>query len=135
MPRSHWPRRRAPGPDSIRYFRESLRLEVERRETLFTELLSGLGRGELIPFFQPQIDLRTGAFSGFEALVRWEHPRHGLLTPAAFLEFAEQTDLTERIGEVVLSQTLGAIKAWDQAGSACRGSASTSRWRNCATRG
>ncbi len=104
------------GPGNIRYFRESLRVEVERRQTLYTELLSGLGRGELVPFFQPQVDLRTGGFAGFEALVRWEHPRHGLLTPAAFLEYAEQADLTERIGEVVLSATLEAIRGWDDAG-------------------
>lgn len=104
------------GPGNIRYFRESLRVEVERRQTLYTELLSGLGRGELVPFFQPQVDLRSGRFAGFEALVRWEHPRHGLLTPAAFLEQAEQADLTERIGEVVLTRTLEAIRAWDDAG-------------------
>lgn len=104
------------GPGSIRYFRESLRLEVERRETLYAELLTGLGAGQLVPFFQPQIDLTTGDFAGFEALVRWRHPRHGLLAPGAFLDFAEQTDLTERIGEVVLSQSLAALRAWDQAG-------------------
>ncbi len=104
------------GPGNIRYFRESLRVEVERRQTLYTELLTGLGRGELIPFFQPQVDLRGGGFAGFEALVRWEHPRHGLLTPAAFLDHAEHADLTERIGETVLTQTLEAIRAWDAAG-------------------
>lgn len=106
------------GTGNVRYFRESLRIEVERRETLFTELLAGLDRGELVPFFQPQIDLETGGLSGFEALVRWMHPRHGLLTPAAFLEFAEQADLTERIGEVVLSRSLAALKDWDRAGLA-----------------
>lgn len=104
------------GTGSIRYFREDLRLEVERREILFTELLSGLETGEVVAFYQPQIDLRTGTFCGFEALVRWQHPRHGLLTPAAFLEFADETDLTEHIGEVVLTQSLEALQAWDRAG-------------------
>ena len=106
------------GPGSVRYFRESLRVEVEERETLFAELVAGLDRHELVPFFQPQVDLATGAFSGFESLVRWEHPRHGLLAPASFLDFAEQTDLTERIGEVVLTRTLEALRAWDAAGVA-----------------
>lgn len=104
------------GAGNVRCFRESLRAETERRETLFVELLGGLERGELVPFFQPQVDLATGAFTGFEALVRWQHPKEGLLTPAAFLDFAEQADLTERIGEVVLEQALAALHAWDAAG-------------------
>jgi diguanylate cyclase (GGDEF)-like protein len=104
------------GTSSIRYFRESLRAEAERRELLFAELVGGLGRAEFGPFFQAQIDLATGGFAGFEALVRWRHPRHGLLTPMAFLDFAEAADLIERIGEVVLGQTLAALTAWDAAG-------------------
>lgn len=104
------------GPGNVRYFRESLRTEAEQREILFAELLGGLERGELMPFFQPQIDIATGAFAGFEALVRWMHPRRGLLTPAAFLDFAEAADLTERIGEVVLDRSLQALLDWDAAG-------------------
>jgi EAL domain-containing protein (putative c-di-GMP-specific phosphodiesterase class I) len=104
------------GPGNVRYFRESLRTEAEQREILFAELLGGLERGELVPFFQPQIDIATGAFTGFEALVRWMHPRRGLLTPAAFLDFAEAADLTERIGEVVLDRSLQALLEWDAAG-------------------
>ncbi len=104
------------GHGNVRYFREDLRAEVERRETLYTELLTGLERGELVPFFQPQIDLATGRFAGFEALVRWHHPTHGLLTPAAFLDFADEVDLTERIGEVVLTRSLEALRGWEQAG-------------------
>jgi diguanylate cyclase (GGDEF)-like protein len=104
------------GAGNVRYFREDLRAEVDRRETLYTELLAGLDRGELEPFFQPQIDLATGAFSGFEALIRWHHPEHGLLTPAAFLDFADETDLTERIGGVVLARALEALRTWEQAG-------------------
>ena len=106
----------ASGVGTIRYFSESQRAEVERRERLYNELSAGLERGEIIAFFQPQIDLATGAVSGCEALVRWEHPTHGLLSPAAFLDFAEQSDLTERLGEVVLSRALDALTAWDRAG-------------------
>ena len=105
----------ANGSNSVRYFRDELRVEVERREALYTELLAGLGRGELVPYFQPQVCLVTGALAGFEALARWQHPKRGVLTPAAFLDFAEEADLTERIGEAVLSQTLRALRAWDRA--------------------
>ncbi len=107
---------KAAGTGNIHYFRESLRAEAERRETRFAELLAGLERSEFAPYFQPQIDLATGALAGFEALVRWRHPREGLISPAGFLDFAEQADLTERIGEVVLAQSLAALTAWDAAG-------------------
>ena len=106
------------GTGNVRYFRDGLRAEVERRETLYTELLAAIDTGELIPFFQPQIALETRAFAGFESLIRWQHPRQGLLMPSAFLDFAEETDLTERIGELVLTRSLDAIKAWDAAGLA-----------------
>ena len=125
----------AAGPGSVRYFRDELRREVERREALFTALLHGLDAGEIVPFFQPQADLATGGFVGFEALARWQHPEQGLLAPDAFLDFAEQTDLTERIGELVLTRSLEALRAWDAAGLRCRGSASTSRSASSATRG
>jgi diguanylate cyclase len=104
------------GPGTIRYFNEAQREEVERREELYAELLHALDHGEIIAYFQPQVDLATGAFTGFEALARWQHPRRGLLSPAAFLDFAEETDLTERLGEIVLERSLEAIKAWDEAG-------------------
>ncbi|HMR62332.1 EAL domain-containing protein, partial [Amaricoccus sp.] len=104
------------GTGNVRYFRDGLRTAVERRETLYTELLAAIDTGELIPFFQPQIALETRAFAGFESLIRWQHPRHGLLMPSAFLDFAEETDLTERIGEMILTRSLDAIQAWDAAG-------------------
>jgi EAL domain-containing protein (putative c-di-GMP-specific phosphodiesterase class I) len=109
---------RAAGSGTVRYFRESLRQEVERRETLFAELLRSIDTGEILPYFQPQMDLATGDFAGFEALARWRHPRHGLLTPGAFLDFAEQTDLTDRIGEVILTRSLEAMRDWEAAGLA-----------------
>jgi diguanylate cyclase (GGDEF)-like protein len=67
----------ADGQGMIRYFSENQRAEVERRETLYAELLHALDSGDIIAHFQPQIDLKTGDFSGFEALVRWQHPRRG----------------------------------------------------------
>jgi diguanylate cyclase (GGDEF)-like protein len=107
---------RGAGSGNVRYFRESLRQEVERRETLFAELLRSIDNGEIVPYFQPQLDLATGGFAGFEALARWRHPRHGLLTPASFLDFADQTDLTERIGEVILTRSVEALRDWQAEG-------------------
>ncbi|WP_424927915.1 putative bifunctional diguanylate cyclase/phosphodiesterase [Amaricoccus tamworthensis] len=107
---------RSEGAGLIRYFNAKQREEVERRETLYAELTHALDNDEIVAFFQPQIDLVTHELCGFEALVRWHHPKHGLLGPAAFLDFAEQVDLTERLGEVVLSRSMEAIRAWDMAG-------------------
>ena len=106
----------AADPGSVRHFDARLRREIERRETLYSELTTALETGQLVAFFQPQIALGTGAFTGFEALVRWEHPERGLLPPAAFLDFADQTGLTEQIGEEVLNRSLDALRAWDAAG-------------------
>jgi len=105
----------AAGIGHVRYFRSDLREEVERREALFADLVHGLDTGEVVPFFQPQVDM-TGAFCGFEALARWQHPQHGLLEPGDFLDFAEQTDLGERIGELMLTRSLEALRTWDAAG-------------------
>lgn len=102
----------------IRYFNPKQREEVRRRETLYEELVQALENGEIIAYFQPQIELGTNALVGFEALARWEHPRDGLLPPAAFLGLAEQMDLTERLGEVILARSLEALRAWDARGLA-----------------
>lgn len=108
----------ATGSGCVRYFREKLRREVEARATLHGEITAGLERGEFRAVFQPQLSLATDTFCGFEALVRWNHPERGLLTPAEFLDFAEETELTGRIGSAILTQSLQALKAWDAAGLA-----------------
>lgn len=108
----------ATGSGCVRYFREKLRREVEARATLHCEITAGLERGEFRAVFQPQLSLATDTFCGFEALVRWNHPERGLLTPAEFLDFAEETELTGRIGSAILTQSLQALKAWDAAGLA-----------------
>ena len=56
-----------------------------------TELRRGLERGEIVPYFQPIVELTTGHVTGFEALARWLHPERGLLAPDQFLPMAEET--------------------------------------------
>ncbi len=69
------------------------------------------------PFFsQPQVDLSTGRMSGVEALVRWEHPERGLLTPDAFLPCAESTGVIAAIDDWVLREACMQMRAWDHAG-------------------
>jgi len=66
--------------------------------------------------FQPKIDLARGQVVGAEALVRWQHPRHGLLAADRFIGLAERTDLIHRLSEVVLGQSLKAVRHWRDQG-------------------
>jgi diguanylate cyclase (GGDEF)-like protein/PAS domain S-box-containing protein len=77
-----------------------------------TELRRGLERGEIVPYFQPIVDLTTGHVTGFEALARWLHPERGLLAPDQFLPMAEETGLIDEIGATVLQDALAQFARW-----------------------
>jgi diguanylate cyclase (GGDEF)-like protein len=79
---------------------------------LLGELRHALDEGELVPHYQPVVDLRTGEVRGLEALVRWRHPRHGLLLPGEFVPLVEQTGLIGPLTIEVLDQALGQLRAW-----------------------
>ena len=72
--------------------------------------------GELRLFYQPKVNMRSGAVLGFEALLRWQHPLRGLVPPAQFLPLVEQTDLIVDIGEWVIEQVLQQLSRWQAAG-------------------
>jgi len=110
---------KAAGKARYALFDASLHTEVADRLRLEGDLRHAIDDGLLSLAYQPICELggiAPGRIAGFEALVRWSHPTQGLLTPVGFLDFAEAADLTERIGETVLSQTLAALTAWDAAG-------------------
>ena len=75
------------------------------------ELRRGVERGEVVPYFQPIVELTTGHVVGFEALARWLHPERGLLTPDQFLPMAEETGLVEEIGASILEDALAQFAA------------------------
>jgi EAL domain-containing protein (putative c-di-GMP-specific phosphodiesterase class I) len=83
-----------------------------RRLTTLEELRSGLDNGELILHYQPQIDLASGAVSGVEALVRWNHPTRGLVYPDGFLSLAEHAGLIGVLTTQVLGMALEQCRAW-----------------------
>jgi diguanylate cyclase (GGDEF)-like protein/PAS domain S-box-containing protein len=80
------------------------------------DLWYALRRGELRLMFQPIVDLRDGRVRAMEALVRWQHPRHGLLQPAAFLAVAEEAGLTKEVDQWVLAQACGQACRWSRGG-------------------
>ena len=83
--------------------------------TLVGELRHAIQHNELILHYQPKIDLKTGQVTGVEALVRWQHPRQGLLLPERFLHLAERTGLIHPLTSWVLHEALKTCLSWHQA--------------------
>jgi len=107
---------RACGPGTIRAHTEETRRQRSDQGALRNELAAALNSGQIHAHFQPQVSTDTGEITGFEALVRWQHPQRGLLAPAAFLDALISTGLSERLGELMLYHALGALRRWDMAG-------------------
>jgi EAL domain-containing protein (putative c-di-GMP-specific phosphodiesterase class I)/GGDEF domain-containing protein/PAS domain-containing protein len=76
------------------------------------EFALALDQGQLRLVYQPVLDLRTGKVVAAEALVRWQHPEHGLLLPGQFLPLAERSGLVVEMGAWVLREALGALRSW-----------------------
>ena len=85
--------------------------------SLLGELRRALEQDELRLFYQPKIELATGRVAGAEVLLRWQHPTRGLLSPAAFIPFAEQTGFIRRITRWALDRAMAQGAAWHRSGS------------------
>jgi diguanylate cyclase (GGDEF)-like protein/PAS domain S-box-containing protein len=90
--------------------------QTAHRLKLLSDLRDGIPRGELVLHYQPKIDLATRRTVGVEALVRWRHPRDGLLMPAQFIPEAEQSTLIEPLTSWVLDEALHQQRRWMDAG-------------------
>lgn len=86
------------------------------RMSLETDLRNAVENNEFVLFYQPQINLVTGQATGVEALIRWQHPQRGLLSPAHFIELAEESGLIVPIGKWVLRHACQQMKAWRDVG-------------------
>jgi diguanylate cyclase (GGDEF)-like protein len=74
----------------------------------------GLDQEQFLPFFEPQIDLRTGEIIGFEVLARWRHPLAGIILPDQFIPVAEEIGVIDRLSEQVIRSALAVAKDWDR---------------------
>jgi diguanylate cyclase (GGDEF)-like protein len=104
------------GRNRYSFYEESMRVETARRLLLEGELRRAVEGQQFEIAYQPQIDVRTGAITGVEALLRWNHPQQGQLSPTQFIGVAEETGLIGPIWEWVLVSALVQHNAWREAG-------------------
>jgi diguanylate cyclase (GGDEF)-like protein len=98
------------------YFRKELRAARDLDRKLMDAVAAGLSAGEFRVFYQPVVSLRSGRLAGLEALLRWQHPVDGLLSPAAFEPALADARLAPRIAAYVLDEVLARIKGWEGQG-------------------
>lgn len=103
------------GRDTLALFDQAMDRAARERREVETDLREAIARGQLKLHYQPVIDLDTGEVSGYEALLRWYHPRRGIVTPAGFLDVAEETGMIVPIGEWVIRQALAETAQWEGA--------------------
>jgi len=102
------------GGGRFQYYSTSLNAKLEQREELETGLRHALVRNEFVLHYQPRIDLETNRLIGLEALLRWNHPRFGLLPPARFLPILESSGLIHSAGEWVIATACRQLAAWQR---------------------
>ena len=100
------------GTDRIEIFKPSMRGEPNERITLESELRRAIDRGQIQIRYQPIVRLSTSELAGFEALIRWEHPRLGTLNPDDFIPIAEDLDLIVSLGRHVLERAIKEAARW-----------------------
>jgi diguanylate cyclase (GGDEF)-like protein len=104
------------GGDQYEFYTAAYNIGSSERLALQTTLRHALEREELLVYYQPQVDLKTGQIIGAEALVRWQNPDRGLVSPDKFIPIAEETGLIIPIGEWVLQTACKQTKIWQDAG-------------------
>jgi diguanylate cyclase (GGDEF)-like protein len=103
---------KAAGRNCWRFFDGKLAAPLIEQLDMGSELRAAVDRNELRLYFQPEIDLSSGSIRGFEALVRWQHPTRGLLSPAMFIPMAEESGVIRSLGRWVLQASCLEAVAW-----------------------
>jgi EAL domain-containing protein (putative c-di-GMP-specific phosphodiesterase class I) len=104
------------GRNSVHYFTEEMNAQAVERLTLDKNLRQALERKEFFLVYQPQMEIASGKITGFEALLRWNHPELGLIPPDRFISIAENNGLILAIGEWVLRTACRQARRWQEQG-------------------
>jgi diguanylate cyclase (GGDEF)-like protein len=102
------------GRDGYQLFRAEMNVRAEQRLTLESDLRKALSLGQLRVQYQPIVDVRSGRFTGCEALMRWQHPQRGLLLPADFMDLAELTGVIVEAGSWILQAACRQAQSWQR---------------------
>ncbi len=105
---------KAGGRAAFRFFELTMETELRQRRLIERDLGSALENGELELLFQPSFGLRTRNLAGFEALLRWNHPTRGLISPEEFIPISEDTGMILQIGAWVLRQACAEAARWPE---------------------
>ncbi|HEU5274996.1 MAG TPA: EAL domain-containing protein [Xanthobacteraceae bacterium] len=105
-------RTKSEGRNGFNFFHSDMTAEVDARHQLENEMREGLSRNEFVLHYQPVFDAETREPRGAEALVRWQHPRQGLIAPDRFIPLAEDTGLIVQLGEWILQKACADAVSW-----------------------
>ena len=105
-------RAKADGRGTFRFFEAGMDEHMLTRLAMEQDLRKALPSGEFELYYQPVVNLQSGAISGFEALIRWNHPQRGLISPATFIPLAEETGFIVPMGEWVIRQACLTAAQW-----------------------
>lgn len=103
---------KAAGRNTMRLFDRGMALSARRKLEMLSDMHEGMERGDFYVAYQPQIDMASGHIVGFEALMRWRHPVHGLISPAEFIPVAEDSGLIVPLGTWILEQACQDAMQW-----------------------
>lgn len=104
------------GKNAYQFFNETMGMQVSQKLNMENALRKALKNDQLLLLYQPKFNVRTGKIKGVEALIRWEHPELGLVSPADFIPLAEETGLIIPIGRWVLERACAQCKKWQSEG-------------------
>ena len=102
------------GRNNFQFYTPDMNAHAGRRLQLENNLRKALQRQEMIVYYQPQVEMESGRIIGSEALLRWQHPEHGMISPSDFIPLAEETGIIQEIGSWALEQACLQTVEWQK---------------------